>query len=136
VVDGTKQSPIGGVRLAYTFDAKNAAVPSKHRTQYFEMMGDHAIYHEGWIASTKVMRPPWVIAGGERPEAEREARELEAFATTHYVPATIMASVWAALGDKDRTFAALRRVCQERDGAWGASVKVDPLYDGLRSDPR
>lgn len=74
--------------------------------------------------------------GGERPEAEREARELEAFATTHYVPATIMASVWAALGDKDRTFAALRRVCQERDGAWGASVKVDPLYDGLRSDPR
>jgi arylsulfatase len=28
------------------------------------MMGDHAIYHEGWIASTKVMRPPWVISGG------------------------------------------------------------------------
>ena len=27
------------------------------------MMGDHAIYHDGWIASTKVMRPPWVIAG-------------------------------------------------------------------------
>ena len=73
---------------------------------------------------------------GQRPEAEREARELEAFATKHYVPATILASVWAALGDKDRTFAALRRVCQERDGAWGASVKVDPLYDGLRSDPR
>ena len=28
------------------------------------MMGDHAIYHDGWIASTKVMRPPWDIAGG------------------------------------------------------------------------
>ena len=27
------------------------------------MMGDHAIYHEGWIASTKVIRPPWVVAG-------------------------------------------------------------------------
>src|SRR6185312_13387416 len=27
------------------------------------MMGDHAIYHDGWIASTKVMRPPWVVAG-------------------------------------------------------------------------
>jgi hypothetical protein len=26
-------------------------------------MGDHAIYHDGWIASTKVMRPPWVTAG-------------------------------------------------------------------------
>ena len=27
------------------------------------MMGDHAIYHDGWIASTKVMRPPWDVAG-------------------------------------------------------------------------
>ena len=27
------------------------------------MMGDHAIYHEGWIASTKVIRPPWDVAG-------------------------------------------------------------------------
>jgi arylsulfatase len=28
------------------------------------MFGDHALYHEGWIASTKVMRPPWITAGG------------------------------------------------------------------------
>jgi arylsulfatase len=27
------------------------------------MMGDHAIYHDGWIASTKVQRPPWIIVG-------------------------------------------------------------------------
>jgi arylsulfatase len=63
-VDGIKQKPIEGVSFAYTFDAKNANQPSEHKTQYFEMMGDHAIYHEGWMASTKVMRPPWVIAGG------------------------------------------------------------------------
>src|SRR5262249_50961248 len=47
----------------YTFDAKNANARSRHTTQYFEMMGDHAIYNDGWIASTKVMRPPWDIAG-------------------------------------------------------------------------
>jgi arylsulfatase len=64
MVDGIKQAPIDGVSMAYTFDARNASAPSKHTTQYFEMMGDHAIYHEGWIASTKVMRPPWVVAGG------------------------------------------------------------------------
>ncbi len=63
VVDGIKQSPIEGVSMMYTFDAKNANAPSTHRTQYFEMMGDHAIYHEGWIASTKVVRPPWDVAG-------------------------------------------------------------------------
>jgi arylsulfatase len=49
--------------MMYTFDAKNTNAPSKHRTQYFEMMGDHAIYHDGWMASTKVMRPPWDVAG-------------------------------------------------------------------------
>ena len=62
-VDGIKQSPIEGVSMMYTFDKANAGEPSKHKTQYFEMMGDHAIYHEGWIASTKVVRPPWEIIG-------------------------------------------------------------------------
>jgi arylsulfatase len=64
IVDGIKQSPIEGVSMMYTFDKKNTHAPSTHRTQYFEMMGDHAIYHDGWIASTKVMRPPWDISGG------------------------------------------------------------------------
>ena len=63
-VDGIKQSPIEGVSMVYTFEAKNADAPSTHKTQYFEMFGDHAIYSDGWMASTKVMRPPWVIAGG------------------------------------------------------------------------
>jgi arylsulfatase len=49
--------------MMYTFDKKNESAPSKRKTQYFEMMGDHSIYHEGWIASTKVMRPPWIITG-------------------------------------------------------------------------
>jgi arylsulfatase len=31
--------------MTYTFDAKNANAPSTHHTQYFDMMGDHAIYH-------------------------------------------------------------------------------------------
>jgi arylsulfatase len=64
VVDGIKQAPIEGVSMMYSFDAKNANAPSTHRTQYFEMFGDHAIYRDGWLAGTKVMRPPWVIAGG------------------------------------------------------------------------
>jgi arylsulfatase len=62
VVDGIKQKPIEGTSFMYTFDAKNVNAPSRHTTQYFEMMGDHAIYRDGWIASTKVMRPPWVVA--------------------------------------------------------------------------
>ncbi|HML13542.1 MAG TPA: arylsulfatase [Xanthobacteraceae bacterium] len=63
VVDGIKQKPIEGVSFMYTFDKGNANAPSRHTTQYFEMFGDHALYHEGWIASTKVMRPPWAVVG-------------------------------------------------------------------------
>jgi arylsulfatase len=63
VVDGIPQKPIEGVSMMYTFDAKNANTASRHHTQYFEMLGDHAIYHDGWIASTKVMRVPWDVAG-------------------------------------------------------------------------
>jgi arylsulfatase len=63
VVDGIPQKPIEGVSMTYTFDAKNANAPSTHTTQYFEMMGDHALYHSGWMLSTKVMRPPWNVAG-------------------------------------------------------------------------
>jgi arylsulfatase len=62
-VDGIEQAPIEGTSFMYTFDKANADAPSRHTTQYFEMMGDHAIYHNGWIASTKVMRKPWDLAG-------------------------------------------------------------------------
>ena len=76
VVDGIQQSPIEGVSMAYTFDAKNASAPSKRKTQYFEMMGDHAIYHDGWIASTKVMRAPWNVMGGVGADPAKYPWEL------------------------------------------------------------
>jgi arylsulfatase A-like enzyme len=47
-IKGVTQSPIQGVSLAHTFDDANA--PTKHLTQYFEMMGHRSIYHEGWRA--------------------------------------------------------------------------------------
>ena len=64
----SSRAPIEGVSFAYTFDKANANAPSRHNTQYFEMFGDHAIYHDGWIASTKVIRPPWVVAGLTNPD--------------------------------------------------------------------
>ena len=43
MVDGIKQKPIEGTSFAYTFDAENAKAPSRHTTQYFEMMGQWAL---------------------------------------------------------------------------------------------
>jgi arylsulfatase len=57
-VDGVDQQPIDGTSLVYTFDAPKA--PERHATQYFEMMGNRAIYHEGWMASTTPPVGPWV----------------------------------------------------------------------------
>jgi arylsulfatase A-like enzyme len=68
MVNGIAQKPIEGVSMAYTFDKANANAPSTHKTQYFEMFADRAIYHDGWIASTKVIRPPWDLAGAVNPD--------------------------------------------------------------------
>ncbi|PTX95123.1 arylsulfatase [Spartobacteria bacterium LR76] len=62
-VDGIKQSPIEGTSFAYTFDAQNANAPSRHKIQYFEMMGQWSIYDDGWLLSTKVNRAPWDAFG-------------------------------------------------------------------------
>jgi arylsulfatase A-like enzyme len=47
-IRGVTQSPIEGISFAYTFDDEHA--PSRHVTQYFEMIGHRSIYHEGWRA--------------------------------------------------------------------------------------
>jgi arylsulfatase A-like enzyme len=62
-VNGIKQSPIEGTSLVYTFDPANAKAESRHTTQYFEMMGQWALYHKGWLLSTKVNRAPWQAFG-------------------------------------------------------------------------
>lgn len=55
-VNGTVQSPIEGVSMVYSFNKPEAK--STHKTQYFEIFGNRAIYHDGWFAGT-VHRAPW-----------------------------------------------------------------------------
>jgi hypothetical protein len=57
-----------GTSLVYTFDKKNAKAPSRHKTQYFEMFGQWALYHDGWLLSTKVNRAPWEAFGAANPD--------------------------------------------------------------------
>ena len=67
-VDGIRQAPVEGTSFAYTFDAANARTPSRHKTQYFEMMGQYALYDDGWLLSTKVNRAPWEAFGPANPD--------------------------------------------------------------------
>ena len=57
-VNGVPQDPIDGVSFAYTFDSPKAE--GRLLTQYFEIMGSRAIYHDGWMASAFGPRVPWL----------------------------------------------------------------------------
>jgi arylsulfatase len=63
IMDGVEQKPLEGTSLVYTFD--NASAPNQHTTQYFELVGNRAIYKDGWMASTTPLRLPWVTTGYE-----------------------------------------------------------------------
>ncbi len=67
-VNGVAQKPIEGVSMAYTFDKANANAPSTRKTQYFEMFGNRAIYHDGWIAATPPPAPPWLLGTAKLPD--------------------------------------------------------------------
>jgi arylsulfatase A-like enzyme len=60
-VNGVPQKPIEGVSMVYSFDDPKAK--GKRTTQYFEMFGCRALYHDGWVAATRHGRLPWVLAG-------------------------------------------------------------------------
>jgi arylsulfatase A-like enzyme len=61
MVDGILQKPIEGVSMAYTFDKANANVASTRKTQYFEMVSNRGIYHDGWYANTTPPHGPWIL---------------------------------------------------------------------------
>jgi len=58
-VNGIKQKPIEGVSMVYTFAKADA--PSTRTNQYFEMIANRGIYHEGWYACTTPPHGPWIL---------------------------------------------------------------------------
>jgi arylsulfatase A-like enzyme len=60
-IRGVDQSPIEGISFAHTFDQADA--PTRHVTQYFEMVGHRSIYHDGWRAICPWPGPSFAEAG-------------------------------------------------------------------------
>ncbi len=67
-INGITQRPIEGVSMAYTWDKASAATPSRHTTQYFEMLGNRAIYSDGWLACTTPANLPWELSTKTPPD--------------------------------------------------------------------
>ena len=139
MVNGTKQYPMDGVSMVYTFD--DAGAPDRRTTQYFEMFGNRAIYHDGWVAATRhsipwlmVPLPPldqdhWELyhvaedfsqadrsRGGESREAQRAAGAVHAGSD----PKPRLSAGRSPVG-------ALRRRHRWSSGSDGAAHVADPL---------
>jgi arylsulfatase len=54
--------------MAYTWDKANASATTKHTTQYFEMLGNRAIYSDGWVAATTPATLPWELSSAAPPD--------------------------------------------------------------------
>ncbi|MED5361031.1 MAG: sulfatase/phosphatase domain-containing protein, partial [Actinomycetota bacterium] len=72
-VNGIKQMPVHGVPMGYSF-AENG--PSQRTTQYFEILGNRAIYNDGWIASCFHGRVPWIRMQAFEFDGPQEQWEL------------------------------------------------------------
>ncbi len=73
---------------------------------------------------------------GRRADAQKVLNKLTELSKQKYVPAWTMAEIYVGLGEKDKAFQWLEKAYDERFAGLSASIKVDPIYDPLRSDPR
>jgi arylsulfatase len=74
-VEGVPQTPIEGVSMVYSFN--DAKAKDARLTQYFEIFGNRAIYHDGWLAGT-VHKAPWE----SKPRATLDNDTWELYDTT------------------------------------------------------
>ena len=58
VVNGFAQDPLDGVSMVYSISAPKA--PGTHHTQFFDIMASRGVYQDGWFASARGPREPWV----------------------------------------------------------------------------
>lgn len=65
-INGFKQVPMNGKSLLYTLN--NPDAPEQHKTQYFEVIANQGIYHDGWIANSTPKRLPWEGRGPSNPD--------------------------------------------------------------------
>jgi tetratricopeptide (TPR) repeat protein len=73
---------------------------------------------------------------GRRAEAQKVLDQLNELSKQRYVPALVMVRIYAGLGEKDKAFEWLKKSYEERSIALTADIRLDPVYDPLRSDPR
>jgi serine/threonine-protein kinase len=73
---------------------------------------------------------------GKRTQAREMLDKLTELSKQEYVLPASKAIIYAGLGEKDNAFEWLEKGYEERSLGGGETIKVDPVWDSLRSDPR
>jgi predicted Zn-dependent protease len=73
---------------------------------------------------------------GQREEAQKILARLSEEAKSRYVHAYSFALMYLALGDKERAIDEIERAYRERAAGDVSQIKVDPMLDDLRANPR
>lgn len=121
-VNGIEQLPVEGVSMRYALD--DAQVQSRRTTQYFELLGNRGIYHEGWMASCFHGRTPWTRFASVPFDGEQERWEL------YDITDDFSQSVDLSAEHPDRLTAMIERFEQE-----AARVGAHPLKDSGARGP-
>jgi tetratricopeptide (TPR) repeat protein len=73
---------------------------------------------------------------GKRGEAQKVLDELKQLSKQRYVSPYYVALIYTGLGDKDQGLEWLRKASEDGSNQLAARIKVEPMFDSLRSDPR
>ena len=76
-INGVTQKPMEGKSLIYSFDAADA--PTQHPSQYFELIANRGIYHDGWMANTVPLKLPWAKVAPGVPSANPDDFKWELY---------------------------------------------------------
>ena len=98
---GVEQQPVEGTSFCYSFDDPGAE--DRRTTQYFEMIGNRAIYHEGWTAVTR-HGVPWEMVDTPKRPFDQDVWELYDHATDWSQARDLAAEQPERLADLQRVF--------------------------------
>lgn len=125
LVNGVTQQRMDGISMLPTF--ANAGAPERRTTQYFEMLGNRAIYNDGWMAASATGLLPWVYSNQPPPDPNSRPWELYHL-TTDYSEADNIA---AQNPDKVSALAALF----DHEARENNVYPLDPRFGGRQARP-
>lgn len=124
VIDGRKTIPLDGVSFSQAFDDPDA--PSRHKTQYFEMYGNRAIYHDGWVAAARHTHPRGGKEAGAPDDYNSDRWELYHVADDYSEAHDLAARFPDRLADLRALFDAEAR----RNDVYPLGDRVDDVWPG------